>query len=75
MLARSCQRVSMPVSNPLIAWLVLLMTYDPQLQHLKSQMVRTPKRFSLTAATTDNTPNYYFNHLIEPNHPLTNICH
>src|SRR6266702_4786682 len=41
------------------------MTYDPPLQHSKSQTVRTPKPSSPTAATTDNTPD----HLVEHNHP------
>ena len=46
------------------------MTYDPLLQHLKSQTVRTPKPSLPTAAITDNTPNY----LIEHNYPyLANI--
>src|SRR6266702_7181702 len=38
------------------------MTYDLPSQHLKSQTVKTPKPYSLTAVTTDNTPNHLIKH-------------
>ena len=40
------------------------MTYNPLLQYLKSQIVRTSKPSLLTITTTNNTPN----HLIEHNY-------
>ena len=46
------------------------MTYKLLSQYLKSQTAKTPKPSVPTAATIDNTPNYFTEH----NHPhLANI--